>query len=124
MSELSLDKLFVIAEASPVLDKVEAQLRAEGKDAAADALVKLQQDAGLEIDNEMTGSFSQTPSGPQTAKLMMEYQAVTYDRVVAVLSDSYAGLANADDKKMIMDVIHDLGPAAAKPAAAQASPKL
>jgi hypothetical protein len=118
MAELSLDQLFAIAEASPALDRIEAHLRASGNKQGADALVKLQQDAGLEIDNEMTGSFSETPSGPQTAALMMEYQPVTQNRVVAALSDAYAGVTEDADKKALSDLIRSLGRHETAPAAA------
>jgi hypothetical protein len=93
-------------------------LRASGNKQGADALVKLQQDAGLEIDNEMTGSFSETPSGPQTAALMMEYQPVTQNRVVAALSDAYAGVTEDADKKALSDLIRSLGRHETAPAAA------
>lgn len=74
--------LTVLARNAQLLDVVELELRHNNKHASADALLKLQQDAGLEcIHDEAAGSDS--------AKLYARYEPVTQDRMNRVLGGSY-----------------------------------
>lgn len=77
-----LDRLWVIAESAPFLDGVENALRRDAKDALADQLNKLQQDAGLAIDREMGGWHDgDVAPGPATAALRAAYEPVTTARL-------------------------------------------
>lgn len=83
---MELDDLFAIAEAEPLLGRIEVSLRQAGQPAMADQLLKLQQDVGLEIDREMGGASGDTPPvGPQTAQLAKAYEPVTVERVSRIL---------------------------------------
>ena len=113
MAILDLDTLFVIAEAAPVLDRVEAELRGAGKKDLADKVFKLQQDVGLEIDNEMTGSFSEPPPGPESARLRKEYEPVSLVRMT-VLSSAYEQLQAGDVRDSLVGVIDKYAAAAGK----------
>ncbi len=115
-----LDTLFVLADAGPLLDRVDNALRRVGNDKLADALMKLQQDAGLEFDNEMTGSFSEPAPGPQSALLRAAYEPVTPARL-NILNDAFHAIREQDIREDICEVIRKL-PAQAAPAA-KAAPK-
>jgi len=118
---LDLDALFVISEHSPDLDAVEAALRAKGNAKLADGLFKLQQDAGLEIDNEMTGSFSEPAPGPASAALRAAYEPVTPARL-DVLRESFAALDGGILKETLGGIIAKLPvPKAAAPVTAPRS---
>jgi hypothetical protein len=97
MAILDLDTLFLIAEHGPAFDRAETALRGAGKGALADKLVKLQQDAGLEIDHEMTGAFDEPPAGPASAALRDTYEKVTPQRL-AVVAEAQAVLPSGPDK--------------------------
>lgn len=116
---VTLDSLFALAEAGPLLDKVETALRGGGRVELADSLLKLQQDVGVQIDREMSGYDPAEPSpGPETARLNAAYQPVTEERIGAVLN----GVANAllstitpDDINGLKSLMETLGiPLAAK----------
>lgn len=107
-SLLSLDQLFAIAEAAPVLDKAEAELRAKGKGDVADRLVKWQQDAGLAVDNEFNGTLSEPAPGPATAALIKAYEPVTNTRSTAVLNDVYTGLDKGETQNNVLGVLREL----------------
>lgn len=84
--ELDLDRLFLIAESDPLLSEAESALRQMGQSGVADALIKLQQDVGIEIDREMGGvSADEPPPGPQTALLANAYEPVSQQRLTLVL---------------------------------------
>ncbi|MDE1152472.1 MAG: hypothetical protein PW788_08040 [Micavibrio sp.] len=110
---LDLDALFVISEHGPDLDRAEAQLRTAGNPSLADKLFKLQQDVGLEIDNEMTGSFGEPAPGPASAALRAAYEPLTPARL-AVLQESHAALNDAALKATLAGIIAKL-PAAQAP---------
>jgi hypothetical protein len=81
MSMMDLDRLFLIAEAAPMLDKVETDLRSSGQTALSERLLKLQQDAALEIDRQLS-RYDETESapGPQTARITSAYEPMTTER--------------------------------------------
>lgn len=81
---LDSNKLMFLAEQGPFLDQVESELRASGHEGVADQLLKLQQDAG--IDLEKSFGVYDSLAGPQTAALDKSYEPVTSERVRAVLS--------------------------------------
>lgn len=116
-----LDTLFAIADAAPLLDRVDNALRRVGNDGLADKLCKLQQDAGLELDNEMTGSFSEPPPGPRSAALRAAYEPVTPARI-SLLNDAFHAVREQDIREDLCEVIRKLpsqtgsaAPAAPKP---------
>lgn len=113
-----LDTLFALADAGPLFDRVDNALRRVGNDALADKLFKLQQDAGLELDNELTGSFSEPASGPRSAELRAAYQPVTPARI-SLLNDAFHAVREQDIREDLCDVIRKL-PSASKPAASAA----
>lgn len=115
-----LDTLFALADAGPLFDRVDNALRRVGNDALADKLFKLQQDAGLELDNELTGSFSEPPTGPRSAELRAAYQPVTEARI-SLLNDAFHAVREQDIREDLCDVIRKL-PQPAKPTAS-AAPK-
>ncbi len=117
---VDIDTLFTIADAGPLLDRADNALRRVGNDKLADALMKLQQDAGLELDNEMTGSFSEPAPGPQSALLRAAYEPVTTARL-NVLNDAFHAIREQDIREDICEVIRKL-PAQVTPAA-KTSPK-
>lgn len=116
-----LDTLFAIADAGPLLDRVDNALRRVGHDALADQLCKLQQDAGLELDNQMTGSFSEPAPGPRSAALRAAYEPITPARL-SLLNDAFHAVREQDIREDMCDVIRKLPaqgatgtPAAPKP---------
>lgn len=104
MSEaaVNLDTLFDIVRASPMLDEVEAGLRKAGKAQMADALLKLQQDAGVAIDLVMGGGTDVAP-GPQTAALRQNFETVTARRV-QLFRDVGAYLSDAGVKQRLSEL--------------------
>jgi hypothetical protein len=87
---LELDELFLIAEAGPVLDGMETVLRDAGLNREADALMKLQQDTGVQIDREMNGfDPNEAAPGPASAALSAAFEPVTRQRLAEVLTDVY-----------------------------------
>jgi len=61
-----------------LLDSAEGALRTMGEENAADAIVKLQQDVGVQIDRQMNGFDENEPApGPETARLNAAYEPVT-----------------------------------------------
>ncbi|HYD18844.1 MAG TPA: hypothetical protein VEF76_10235 [Patescibacteria group bacterium] len=110
-----LDTLFLLADKAPLFDRVESALRGEGNHKLADAIVKLQQDAGLELDNEMTGSFDEPAPGPQTALLRAAYEPVTLVRL-SLLNDAFAVVREQDIREDLCEVLRKLPkPAAPTP---------
>ena len=84
MTTLNLDQLFVIAEASPLLEQVQEDLRQSGYESDAKDMVKFQQDAGVQINREMFGYDENEPSpGAKTAQLDAAYEPVTIKRLEA-----------------------------------------
>lgn len=95
-TEASLESLLALAEAGPALDKAERGLRAEGKQAQADALMKLQQDAGVAVDR----AFQDTqihPEGTQARVLSDAFEPVTPDRLA--IAQQWVRGAEPDDKE-------------------------
>jgi hypothetical protein len=121
MASLDLDHLFVLTNASPLLDNVETALRTSGKTALADGLVKLQQDAGIDLQREMgLGDLLDTPAGPQTAALTKAHEELTPARL-GLLADCHNALPDGDLKTGIADLVRQLPspfPAVSAPAAA------
>jgi hypothetical protein len=116
VTELNLDVLFAIAEAGPVLDKVEQSLRAGGKDKLADQIVKLQQDVGLEIAHEMTGAPLTGPGeGPESARLRAAYEPVTAARL-RVLPECLGQLPAGDVKTALAGIVKQLSVPESAPA--------
>ena len=98
---VDLDHLFVLAEMSPLLDRVEACLRDRKYTALADDLLKVQQDAGVQIDYIMRDEPVVAVPGPQTAELYGAFETVTPARLSAILRGTMdalkkEGLLNAD----------------------------
>ena len=82
MTTLTLDQLFIIAEASPLLEQVQDGLRQSGYEGDAKDMVKFQQDAGVQINREMFGYDENEPSsGAKTAQLDAAYEPVTIKRL-------------------------------------------
>ena len=100
--EFDLD-LMPLLMASPDLDTVEADLRASGHIAQADDLLKLQQDAGVQMSGE---PLDQPAPGPESAKLQKNFEPVTTARLAEVLSQTYA-VCNDADKIVIATVAGD-----------------
>lgn len=96
MSNLSLDDLFVLAEASCALDRVEKDLRDRHRTGQANVLHKLQQDAGVAIAREMDPGYD-PKAGQETAKLDRAFAPVTRGRVEVVLQEAFA-LAGAETR--------------------------
>lgn len=104
MPQLDLDALFVIAEAGPLLDKVAAEI----PEGLAQRLSKLQQDAGLEIDHEMTGAPLTGPGeGPESARLRAAYEPVTVERL-QVLGECFKELPSGELKTGIAGLMAQL----------------
>ena len=117
MAELGLVALFAIAEAGPVLDKVSAAVSAP----LAARLGKLQEDVGLEIDNEMTGAPLTGPGeGPDSARLRAAYEPVTAQRL-SVFGECLAALPAGDLKESVAGIIKQL-PASGVTAPAASAP--
>ncbi len=87
---LSMDQLMPLTEASQLFDKVEEELRRSGKTAIADDLLKLQQDAGIELEKAF--GIYDPAAGEQTAKLDAAYKEVTLTRVSSILQDAHSAL--------------------------------
>ena len=110
MSELGLNELFTIAQASPVLDQVEAELTNSGKEMQARALHKLQADAGVQIDREMSGFDENEPAvapGPETARLNAAYEPVTVSRL-DLLGQVQESLSTKGLKDSVGELIQEL----------------
>lgn len=108
MELLNLDELFIIAEATPVLEQAEAALRQSGNAETANRLNKLMQDAGVQIDREMNGYDENEPApGPQTAALNAAYDPVTPARL-SVLRDAAASLSGHDMLESLNGVMQSL----------------
>lgn len=78
--KIDLDILFLLAENEPLWSEIEGELRATGLDERANFLLKLQQDAGLEIEWEMNGKDEVAP-GPETARLWAAYEPLSLARL-------------------------------------------
>lgn len=123
MTELDLDQLFAIAELSPALDGVEDRLRRAGHVAQADALNKLQRDAGVAIDRALGGDEAdEVPPGPQTARLVNGYEPVTAARAV-LFREIQLLLPDADSRDILRSLMNRLPPETASPSSGSA-PKL
>jgi ribosomal protein L12E/L44/L45/RPP1/RPP2 len=93
---LSIDRLMPLIEASPLLEQVEGGLRRAGKKGQADKLLKLQQDAGIEVEKAF-GTYDAS-AGSQTARLDKAYEEVTPARFNTVLQTAHAALPEGDLK--------------------------
>ena len=113
-----LDTLYVLAQAGLLLDRADNALRRVGNDKLADGLMKLQQDVGLEFDNEMTGIFSEPPPGPQFARLRAAYEPVTTGRL-NILNDAFHAIREQDIREDLCELIRKM-PAQPSPAAKNA----
>ena len=80
MTELNLNQLFDVAQATDLLDAVEHALRQTNHNQVADELVKLQQDCGIAIDQEINGT-TEIAAGPESAKLIAAYVPPTIERI-------------------------------------------
>jgi hypothetical protein len=124
MTSVSLDALFTLAGMSPLLDKVEVQLRAGGHVKAADDLLKVQQDAGVQIDREMNGYDPAEPApGPQTAALNAAYEPVTVSRLNGVLRQVHGLLPEDALKKEFASAIGTMSVPEAPPSSGPPAPK-
>ncbi len=87
MTPLNDQELMEIIEGSgPDGAYADAELLLRNADRAdlADALVKLQQDAGLEFDPTFDPDDRSNPPGPQTEALWKAYEPVTRERYAAI----------------------------------------
>lgn len=96
---LSMDQLMPLTEAGPLLDRVETRLRYGGQKATANSLLKLQQDAGIELEKEF--GIYDPAAGPETAALESAYQPVTLGRLSAILQKAHDFLPQGDLKNDI-----------------------
>lgn len=109
MTLLNLDQLFEIAMAAPALDLVEDELRQSTHENEANALHKLQEDSGVQIDRIMTGSDGSEPApGPETARLNKSFEPVTIERV-NTLQQARDKISDSELKASIATLIEDLG---------------
>lgn len=85
MTSINSDALYAIAEFSPELDTIERVLAENGLQALSAALVKLEQDVGLQMDRETCG-FDETdvPPGPISARLSADFEPVTPERLLVL----------------------------------------
>ena len=112
---LSMDQLMPLTEASPLFDQVEAALRKRGHKDTADALLKLQQDAGIELEKEF-GMYD-PKAGPETAKLDKAYKETSSARCSTVLQKAHDLLPASALKTELSQLKKTLVPEAASPAA-------
>lgn len=103
MKFLSLDDLFIIAEETPFLEKLQSAIP---QDRQAE-LSKLMQDAGVQIDREMNSGDPEVPviAGEETARLNAEYKPVTSERVTHVLQQAYLDI---ETSRMVADRKQDM----------------
>lgn len=95
MPDLSLEELLSIlvsAEPDGAFDQAEKALREKSRDDLADALVKLQQDAGLEQDPTFDPNDLANPPGPTTALLWEAYEPLTLERALGLMREVDAAL--------------------------------
>lgn len=85
---VSPDKAMLITEHGLFFDRIETFLRELGQIETADRLLKLQQDAGIEVQKHF-GVYDPF-AGPQTAALDKAYQEVTVERIQGVFKELIA----------------------------------
>src|SRR5688572_28061416 len=96
MTNLDHNQLMIIimdaapAEHGGCLDEVEMLLRKSGHEKPANDLLKLPQDAGLEMYPSFDPADLSNATGPESAKLYQAYEPVTVERVNRVLSQAHA----------------------------------
>ena len=103
---LSMKQPMPLAKASPLLSLVEFELRETGKKNQADDLVKLQQNAGIEVA-KIFGHYDPS-AGSETAKLNKAHEEITTERFNTVLRNAYAALPEGDIKTLMCELNNDL----------------
>jgi hypothetical protein len=95
MPDYSLEELrdiLIAAEPGGAFDQADRLLRERKRGDLADALIKLQQDAGLEADPTFDPNDRANPSGPITARLWNYYEPLTKSRIMRIMNESAAVL--------------------------------
>lgn len=95
MSDLTPDELMEIVMASEpggVWEQAEEALRGLGRSDLAEEIIKLQQDAGLELDPAFNPDDRSNPPGPSTAALWAAYEPVTRVRYDSIMQRVKAAL--------------------------------
>jgi len=105
---LSMDQLIPLTEASPFLDKVQEALSQARYKANAYALLKLQQDAGIELEKEF--GIYDPKAGPETAALDKAYKEVTPARLIKVLHTVSDSLPEGDLKSVLGELRQKMVP--------------
>lgn len=107
MTKVSPEQLMILAEEGPLLDNVEASLRDLNQDAPANALQKLQQDAGIQLEKEFKKTdISEPGPGIQTSQLRRDYEEVTTTRILNTLNSCLPYL-DGDLKQQFSTLIND-----------------
>lgn len=108
MTELDLNQLFDIAQATDLLDLVEISLCQAHQREAAEVLVKLQQDCGIAIDQAMNGA-GDIAAGPESAKLIAAYRPPTKERITDFSRGLEEKLSNASLYKKYVAFLDESG---------------
>jgi hypothetical protein len=111
ISPVELESIMMAAaplEHGGCLDEVEAALRAKNQTQLADALLKLQQDAGLEMDPSFNPDDRSNPPGPRAAALWDAYMPLTHERFGTTLNQIHTVLAEGDVKMAFAKFMADL----------------
>lgn len=113
---LSIEKLIPLVESGLFFDEIESALYAERKDAAAQTLTKLMQDAGVQIDREFRGHKNIIHrTGSKAARLEAVYTPVTAARLNAVLRIAHAALEAGSSREAFFQLLPQLTVAEKKP---------
>lgn len=87
-----LTDIVIAAEPGGIFEHADAALQLVGRTDLATNLMKLQQDAGLEMDPAFNPDDQSNPPGPQTAALWAAYQPVTRARYEGIFAAVNAAL--------------------------------
>ncbi len=81
---MDLELVTNISEHALLLDRIEARLRAEGETRSAEALLRLQVDAGFDFQSIFTGHYPTPGDGTITGGLKTDYRPVEHARASAL----------------------------------------
>lgn len=112
MTQATMEQLFPILEAGEpggLLDQAESALRSAGQEPLADAYLKLQQDAGLELNPEFDPDDRSNAPGPLSAALYAAYEPVTTERLQSVMTNVHQALPAGDLKNEFKQFMDGLG---------------
>jgi hypothetical protein len=105
---LTMDQLTPLTEASPMLDKMQQALSNAGHKATAYALLKLQQDAGIELEKAF--GIYDPKAGPETAALDKAYKEATPARLIKVLHTVSDSLPESELKSSLSELRQKMVP--------------